>query len=60
VNDREVVIKVMIIIGREKEGKEEVKKERTDLLPIYIFEKRSKRNALFQLRFDPFIHSHHR
>jgi hypothetical protein len=30
----------MIMIGREKEGKEEVKKERTDLLPIYIFEKR--------------------
>ena len=48
----------MMMIGG-KEGKEEVKKERTDLQYTYL-KKRSKRNALFQLRFDLFIDSHHR
>jgi len=39
VNYEKAVIRVMIMIGSEMEEKEEVKKERTDLLPVYIFEK---------------------
>ena len=49
--------RVLRMLGREKEGKEEVKKERTDPQYTYL-KKRSKRNAFFQLRFDLFIHSH--
>lgn len=39
--------RVLRMIVREKEGKEEVKKERTDLLPVYIFEKEVQAQCTF-------------
>jgi hypothetical protein len=49
------MINVMMIGGRERERKEEVKKERTDRLPIYIFEKEVQAQCVSQLRFDLFV-----
>jgi len=43
VNHRKVVNRVMIMIGRDREGKEEVKKEQTFSEYTYL-KKRSKRN----------------